>query len=745
MAGEQSLRPFALAAIVAVVVATLWALAAPHASMPPVSPLGEQPVYVAGDDPALPLLEPVLHAPWLGPVTAPARWIVAVLVMAGATGVAIVAGAGLVASFFIALALVLDASFGAALAHAGGLVISVGLVWLAAGAAFDEHQRVSTERPWFNPLSAILLWSLAVWWNWIAILTWPIVFAALRRTPQRPGRGRWTIASVMLGAAAFLAHFDWIAAEARALALAPGISLTWRDALVVAFDSRPRMPLGSFVSADLTMRLAYLLVALAMVGLLFGDLARWWRRAVIASGALMIAAGLGWPEWQAEVIRFGNWVLAPLAAVGLTWVARQNVRREWVPVVTCVLGAIVLAETVVMGARPLAGQDARMFRDAFAAALETRSQGRRMVLVAEDTRIDSALVSWASTGPGITRAAQDGEVVAGAVREGNLVLAGPVARRQLELAGILFADAFVLTEPATFTMSEATATLTCATVRSDRWSQLPGLEFTGRLGLQVPPQLGAEMQLIAGDVLPLQVRAQTPDGREVPLAAGALMSGPGREAPPADYWLDGGLPENGPPIIKRLHVPAAPAQASLVSVRLSRRAPRVLARLVGYDGTARGRICAAPSTRTVLFDADRREERINLADEENFGLGWYGNERRGDERFRWTDVDAVLLLSSAVRTSVTVALEAEPAASMAGPGTGADAITVELRVNGVDVGSRPMRPGKQRYEWNVPAGTWLAGTNEVWWRTSRAIRPADTGGADTRRLALKVSGVTVTR
>ncbi len=743
MAHPQSLRPFALAATVAVVVVAVWALLAPRALMPPVSPLGEQPIYSVADDPALTLLEPVLHAPWLGTVTTPTRWVVALIVMLGASGVAIFAGAGLLATAFVTLALALDASFGAALMHAGGLVVAIGLVWLASGAAFDEHQRVSADRPWFNPLSAILLWSLAVWWDWIAIVTWPIVLAALRRTPQRPARGAWTVASLLLGAGAFVAHFEWVASEARALSLAAEVPITWRDALVVAFDSRPRMSIGSYVSADLTMRLAYLVMALAIVGLLFGDLARWWRRAIALSGALVLAVGLGWSEWQAEVFRFAIWAVAPLAAVGLTWVSQQSARRRWAPVITCVLGAVLLADTVVMGARPLAGREARLFRDALEPALEARAVGRRLVLVAEDTRVDSALVSWASTEPGVMRVAQDGEAVAAAVKAGSLVLAGPVARQHMELVGLLFGDAFSIVEPAAFTVSEATATLQCATVRADRWSQLPGLEYTGRLGLQLPPRIGGEMQLIVGDALPLQLEIATPDGREIPVSTDALMAGPGSETPPADYWLDGGLPENGPPIIKRLHVTASPARTELVSVRLGRRAPRVLARLIGYDNAARGRVCAAPGGRTVLFANDRHDEPLSLENDEVFGTGWYGDEGRGAQLFRWTSTDAVVLLSSALRTDVTVTMEAEAAVGV-GRGHG-EAPRLTLRVNGVDVGSQPMGQGRRPYKWNVPAGVWLAGTNELWWHTSRAVRPADMGGTDTRTLALRVSAIAVGR
>ena len=728
--------------MVAVLAVAVWAFTTPRSSMPPVSPLGEQPIYSVADDATVMLLEPVLHAPWLGMVTAPARWMVASVVMLGASGVAVFAGAGLLATLFVALALVLDASFGAALTHAGGLVVAIGLTWLASGAAFDEHQRVSADRPWFNPLSAILLWSLAVWWDWMAIVMWPIVLAALRRTPQRPARGGWTLASLVLGAGAFLAHFEWMAAEARALSLAPVVSLTWQDALLVAFDSRPRLPIGDYASADFTVRLATLVVALALVGLLFGDLARWWRRAVVMSGVLVLAVAMSWPEWRAEMFRFATWAVAPLAAVGLTWVSRQSARPVWAPVITCALGAVLLAQTTVMGARPLAGQDALTFRDAFESELEARTYGRRMVLVAEDTRLDPALISWASTEPGVRRVAQDGIAVADAVKSGLMVLAGPVARQHLELAGLLFDQAFAIVEPA-FTMSEATGTLQCATVRADRWSQLPGLEYTGRLGLQVPPQIGAEMQLIVGDALPLRLQVATPDGRDVPLATDALMAGPGSETPPADFWLDGGLPESGPAIIRRVHVPASAARTELVSVRLGRRAPRVLARLMGYDAAARGRVCAAPSTRTILFAHDRRDEAVSLADDELFGTGWYGDEGRGAQLFRWASTDAVVMVSSALRTDVTVTMEAEAAAGVGGGDAEPPVLT--LRVNGTDVGSQPMGQGRRPYQWNVPAGVWLAGTNELWWHTTQAVRPADMGGTDTRTLALRVSSIAVGR
>ena len=65
-------------------------------------------------------------------------------------------------------------------------------------------------------------------------------------------------------------------------------------------------------------------------------------------------------------------------------------------------------------------------------------------------------------------------------------------------------------------------------------------------------------------------------------------------------------------------------------------------------------------------------------------------------------------------------------------------------MNGVDVGTR-VTSVEPRYTWQVPAGVWVAGTNELWWTTSRAVRPADMGGTDTRSLALRVTGVSLTR
>jgi hypothetical protein len=727
--------PFLRAGVVAVLALGLWGITANPRSMPPVSPLGPQPVYGSGDPPALVSIEPVLRAAWLGGAAGSLPWVVALLVLLGASGVAVFAGATTAAMLCVLAALVLDATFGSALAHGAGLPTAVGLVWLTAGAAFDDRSRFFSRPVGFNPLAAAVLWVAAVWCHWIAVVAWPLVVAAFRRHPERSGH-LWIIGSLVPGAIAFFAHFAWIAETANTITLAVTPSVTWRDALGVAFGARPRLPAGSFAAPELTTRLGYLLMVLSAVGLAFGAPRRWWRRAVLVSAALAATLALVWPEWQAEVLRFSTWALAPLAAVGLSWVAAQG-RRPLL--ITGLLGAVALTETIVNGSRPADSLDARGFRDALSSALDERARAGPLLLVAEDTRIDSALVPWmAPRAPHVLRAPQDGAAVAHAQDLRRRVLAGPVGRRHLELAGVTFLDGVAVHDQIPFQLSEVEGTLQCATVRTDRWSQLPGVEYTGRLGIELPGRLGGEIQLVVGDALALPLRASTAEGRPVPLRMEALMSGPGAAAPPADYWIDGSVPEDAPAWMRRVHLAADPLRPSVVSLDLGRRAPRVLARLDGYDESARGRVCAAPLG-IVRLQAPGGTT-LPLADESLFGVGWYGQEGVGRDAFRWAGADSVVLVRSAARADVEVVLQASPAAAAS-----AGEVTVSLHVNGIDVGTHTMKEGPADFAWRVPAGVWLAGTNELWWHTSRTVRPADAGGNDTRALAMRVTAITVTR
>ena len=77
------------------------------------------------------------------------------------------------------------------------------------------------------------------------------------------------------------------------------------------------------------------------------------------------------------------------------------------------------------------------------------------------------------------------------------------------------------------------------------------------------------------------------------------------------------------------------------------------------------------------------------------------------------------------------------------PGGTSSGQTVALHVNGIELEAKPTSGQMQQYEWQVPASAWLAGTNELWFHASRAVRPADTGGEDPRRLAIAVRSITL--
>ncbi|MEZ5289055.1 MAG: hypothetical protein R2712_30485 [Vicinamibacterales bacterium] len=361
---------FGRAALVALAALAAWWLVAPRDAMPPFPADGERPAYSTSVYAQLPIIEPVLHAPWLAGASV-AGVATAVLVISAGAGLTVVTSSGLLAAVLALLALVLDRSFGAALAHQAGLAIAVGLIWLAAGGVFSEPTHPGPA-PWVRSLAAVLLWALAVWWHWLALAAWPVVFAGLRRRPNRPARGVWTVASLALGAAAVVAHFSWMAAAAARTAYAgTGADLSWADAMSVAFEARPSLPIGSFAAPDLTTRPSLVATALCGAGLAFGALAAWWRRAVISTAVLIVSAGVVWPAWQAEALRFGLWLMMPLAAVGLSWAARQATGHRRAAVLF--LGAVMVADTVVTGVRPL--EDVRPFRDRFEEELD-RQAGR---------------------------------------------------------------------------------------------------------------------------------------------------------------------------------------------------------------------------------------------------------------------------------------------------------------------------------------------------------------------------------
>jgi hypothetical protein len=255
----------------------------------------------------------------------------------------------------------------------------------------------------------------------------------------------------------------------------------------------------------------------------------------------------------------------------------------------------------------------------------------------------------------------------------------------------------------------------CAGVRSDVWHPLSGVDYTGRLRVGLPARAGGQLVMFVGDSIPLDIDAQTVDGHAVSMHLERLPSGPGLHVPP-DFWLDDNAPWSAPPEITRVTIDANPIRALDFTIALGRRAPRVVARLIGYSAVARAPVCA-----------DRVKE-----GERYFATGWYGEEQDDAGAVRWMREYGAVLISSVDGRAVRVRLRAAPAVASFDAET-----TLSLRVNDfVDLAPVTMQRGFADYEWSVPDAAWVPGTNELFFRVSRTV------SRGTRTLGLAMASLT---
>ena len=243
----------------------------------------------------------------------------------------------------------------------------------------------------------------------------------------------------------------------------------------------------------------------------------------------------------------------------------------------------------------------------------------------------------------------------------------------------------------------------CAGVGSSVWHPLSGIEYTGRLQMALPAQLGGAIIFYVGDSVPLDLEASTMDGEPVPINHERLVLGPGVPVP-TDFWIEDGSPPLAPPHISRLQIDAAGGERRVVSLSLGRRAPRVLTRLVGYPPDRRVQVCAQPLP----------------AGERYFGAGWFGQERDIEQGpVRWMREHGAVMVSTIDGGKVDVLARLAP-----GAGDGeSDPPELTLRVN--DVWSAPpvrLDGGFHDYVWSVPDDAWVAGTNELFFSVSRTRR-----------------------
>ena len=256
----------------------------------------------------------------------------------------------------------------------------------------------------------------------------------------------------------------------------------------------------------------------------------------------------------------------------------------------------------------------------------------------------------------------------------------------------------------------------CAGVRSTVWHPLSGLEYTGRLRLHLPALAGGQVVFFIGDSIPLDVDVESFDGRALAFRQQRLPSGPGVHVPP-DFWLDDNAPWNAPRAIVRLSVDANPLRGLDVRVSLGRRAPRVLARLVGYTADAQVPVCAERVSDREIY----------------FASGWYGEENGDFGPIRWMREHGAVLLPSRDGRAVRVRLRAAPAVTPRED----DATTLSLRVNDfVDLTPVRMQRGFADYEWDVPDNAWVPGTNELFFSVSRSV------ARGTRTLGLALASIT---
>jgi hypothetical protein len=239
----------------------------------------------------------------------------------------------------------------------------------------------------------------------------------------------------------------------------------------------------------------------------------------------------------------------------------------------------------------------------------------------------------------------------------------------------------------------------CARVAAAMWHPLSGVEYTGRLRIDLPAHPGGSIVLYVGDEIPLEVDVESIEGRPVAFRHQRITSGPGVHLPP-DFWLEDNGPVHAPREVSRIEIEARPERALALRVWLGRRAPRVLARLMAYPPAARAIACAIPT----------------VAGDTYFASGWYGEEEWNGHRVRWMGAYGAVLLGSSHGDATRVTIAAEPAVV---PDDQTD-IMLSMRVNGVfDAATVQMRPGLHTYQWDIPAPAWVEGTNELFFRVSQ--------------------------
>lgn len=688
---------WACAAAAAGLLAALW----PPEAMPPFVPAAAASDAIAALPRDLALVEPVAHAPWFGTWPPP----VAALLAAASAGALWLAACRLTTSVALAVAVVASSLVRPDLRTLVTLGAEPALGLAAAWAAIAATRQGPPAAVPLLARLALLVAAAAALWPPLAI-TAPAVVTAT-------GGLSWPAAAMLLasGVAGALGGAARWAARASTLGAEP-VSLG--DALAVVVPASPRA-LDAFVWAPLAEPLVPGVLALAGLTV---TVRRTRARSAAALGGLVVAsAWLLLPAWRAELLRAALWTAWPLTAVALHAVVAGRGWRRALGVATA-LGFLIGG---AVGPRPDGrSETARATAD----ALERLPAAP--TVVAEDPRTDTALVGWGG-GRGLRRVRPVAALV-NAARDDGAVFAGPAARRTLERWGFTLGPRLA-PRPAV-PLWPVASRLGCLPVATP-WRELPGLEFTGWLGLHVPAGEGRLEVAIVGPP-PLAPRLTLDDGRPIGQVTPLPMTL--TDLPPVLWPGDGRQPDPSANAF-RVELPAAGDAGYAASIALGRRAPLVAVR---YVSSARrtdiATVCAAPPP------ADPPgADGLDVGDDTFFAGGWHAADRDGDAVWRWTTRDAVMLVPARTGGPVTLELTARSATDHP-----SDPVRLALSVNGWSAGPpRPLSTAARVLQWAIPAGVWVAGTNEVVVATTRVVRPADDGGQDTRLLGAAISAVRV--
>lgn len=700
--------PYFWGGLAAVTAGAIVAAAAGRATMPPFLPLGDHAVYDASASRALTLVEPIAHAPWLGALGVPLSLLVAGLVMASLWVASHRLGASVGATLVAAAGLLCRPDLRAPLALGAAPVVAIALVWASLVVWLDG---VSVRRRvWGSVLAA---GAVVAWPPSLSVA--PIVVATMGVRGLRDG--------VLAATAIAMGLAGGIALWATVAGTLAGETVSLADVWTVIVDTSPR---GHHPYVWPSLSAVELPVALAASGATAFLLGRGAGGvAAAAAVAAMVVAMLVLPAWRPEIVRALYWTSWPLVAVGLTWLADRASSAGRAFALGGV-GAALVAGGLAASLRPVESAEARSFGAALAQALRPSMAGA-VSFVAEDTRVDTALTAWRGGGTPVERVRQLPGLVGGAFETGRTVLAGPAGRTALELWGFRFAPRVVVRAPVPFRMGVVTGRFRCLLV-GQPWRELPGLEFTGRLGLHVPAGPG-RLELVVVAAPPLDLRFTAGGGRPVGEVTTVPMSL--TDLPPV-LWPGGGrLPDEA---LEARSVQVSGGQTPLDgSLALGVRAPLVAVRYRGEAASAS--VCAAPLPRDDPFDESRdTAASIALDDPAYFGGGWHSAEGTGATAFRWTTRRAIILVPVRRARAVRLAIDARPAADIV-PGP----VILRAVVNGWVATEQPMVAGARTYTWSVPAAVWVDGTGEVALEVSRTLRPSDRGGADTRELGLQVT------